>query len=180
MSEFEYLAVFVSIIFGISVTHILRGVIRSIYRGQIDQTHFVLTAFFFLVLILNWWVGFSWADQEIWSFDLFIVIVVWSVSHYLAAITLYPPLTAGIEHPFEFRRNWFLWAFVGLTIADIVQAAARGDVFTPWFYLPFVLHYTALSLLAIFVNKPSLHRGIAWYFLLSMVIWAFLVRRFLA
>ena len=47
MSEFEYLAVIVSVIFGISVTHILAGVIRSIYRGQIDETHFVLTAFSF-------------------------------------------------------------------------------------------------------------------------------------
>ena len=34
MSEFGYLAVFMSIIFGISTTHILAGVIRSIYRGQ--------------------------------------------------------------------------------------------------------------------------------------------------
>jgi hypothetical protein len=34
MSEFEYLAVFVSIIFGISVTHILAGAIRSIYRAE--------------------------------------------------------------------------------------------------------------------------------------------------
>ena len=65
MSEFEYLAVIISIIFGISVTHILAGVIRSIYRGQIDETHFVLTAFFFLVMILNWWTGYSWQSQTI-------------------------------------------------------------------------------------------------------------------
>jgi hypothetical protein len=44
MSEFEYLAVFMSIIFGISTTHILSGVIRSIYRGQLDQTHFIVVA----------------------------------------------------------------------------------------------------------------------------------------
>jgi hypothetical protein len=44
MSEFEYLAVFISIIFGISVTHILAGVVRSIYRGEKNQTHNVLAA----------------------------------------------------------------------------------------------------------------------------------------
>jgi hypothetical protein len=38
MSEFEYLAVFVSMIFGSSVTHVLAGAIRSIYREQIDET----------------------------------------------------------------------------------------------------------------------------------------------
>lgn len=179
MSEFEYLAVFVSIIFGICVTHILAGVIRSVYRGQRDETHFVLTAFFFLLLILNWWTGFFWRNQEVWSFDLFLIIVIWSVSHYVAAITLYPPLAAGTEQPFEFRRNWFLWAFIGVSLTDILQTAAHGGLFTPWYYLPFVLHYVSISLLAILVNKASLHRWIAWYFLLSIASWSFIVRRFL-
>ena len=108
MSQFEYLAVFVAIIFGISVTHILAGLIRSIYRQQIEETNFVLTAFFFLVLILNWWTGYSWQSQEVWSYGQFLVITIWSLAHYLAAITLYPPQAAGIEQPFEYRRNWFL------------------------------------------------------------------------
>ncbi len=30
MSEFEYLAIFISIIFGLSLTHILAGTLRSI------------------------------------------------------------------------------------------------------------------------------------------------------
>ncbi len=179
MSQFEYLAVFVSIIFGISVTHILAGLIRSIYRKQINETHFVLTAFFFLVLALNWWTGFAWQKQEVWSYELFLIIIVWSVSHYLAAITLYPPQAAGIEQPFEYRRNWFLWAFSGVALTDILQTAARGDAFTPWIYLPFVSHYVAVPILAIFVNKPGFHRWTAWYLFLSMAIWSFAVRRFL-
>jgi hypothetical protein len=179
MSVFEYLAVFVSIIFGISVTHILAGFIRSIYRGQVDETHVVLTAFFFLVLILNWWTGYSWEDQEVWSLDLFLVIIIWSVTHYVAAITLYPPLSAGIEQPFEYRRNWFLWAFIAVALTDILQTASRGDAFAPWYYLPFVLHYAAVALLAIFINKSIFHRLIAWYLFISTATWAFAVRRFL-
>lgn len=179
MSEFEYLAVFVSMIFGISVTHVLAGAIRSIYRSQIDETHFVLTGFFFLVLVLNWWVGFSWHSHAHWSFDEFLIIVIWAVSHYVASITLYPPRAAGTEQPFEYRRNWFLWAFAATATLDIIQTAARGELFTPWYYLPFVVHYIAGSLLAIAVDKPWLHRLIAWYFFLSMATWAFLVRRLL-
>ncbi len=179
MNEFEYLAVFVSIIFGISLTHILAGAIRSVYRGEFDEIHLVLTAFLFFVMVLNWWTGFSWQSQEVWSFDLFLVIILWAVSHYLAAITLYPPQAAGIDRQFEYRRNWFLWAFIGVASTDILQTAARGDAFSPWFYLPFVLHYIALALLAVFVNRPSLHRWIAWYFLVSIAVWSFVVRRFL-
>jgi hypothetical protein len=179
MSEFEYLAVFVSIIFGISLTHILAGVIRSIYRGQSNETHLVLTGFLFLVMIVNWWTAFSWRSEDEWSFDLFLLIIVWSVTHYVAAITLYPPQVARIDHPFEYRRNWFLWAFVGIASMDILQTAARGDVFSPWYFLPFVLHYIALALLVIFVNRPNLHRWIAWYFLVSIAVWSLVVRRFL-
>ena len=179
MSEFEYIAVFISIIFGISVTHVLAGVIRSIYRGQIDETHFVLTAFFFLVMILNWWTGYSLQSQEVWSFDLFLIIIIWSVSHYVAAITLYPPQTAGDDRTFDYRRNWFFWAFIGVAMTDILQTAVRGQVFTPWFFLPFVLHYVAVAVFAIFINKPGFHRWIAWYLLISIVIWSFAVRRFL-
>ena len=179
MTEFEYLAVFVSIIFGISVTHVLAGVIRSFYRGERDETHSVLTVFFFLVLILDWWTGFYWQDQETWTFDLVLIIILWSVAHYVAAITLYPPLSAGVEHPFAYRRNWFLWAFIGVASMDIVQTAARGDLFTPWTYLPFVSHYIVVSLFALALNKPGFYRWMAWYLLLSTTTWAFVVRRFL-
>ena len=179
MTEFEYLAVFVSIIFGISVTHILAGTIRSFYRSESDLTHYLLTIFFFLVLILNWWTGFSWGKQEVWSFDLFLIIIIWAVSHYVAAITLYPPQSAGIEQPFEYRRNWFFWAFIGLIATDILQTAASGGLFTPWFYLPFVLHFVAACLLAIFIRAAIFHRWLAWYLVIVMTTWAFVVRRFL-
>ena len=179
MSEFEYLAVFMSIIFGISTTHVMAGVIRSIYRGEINHTHFVLSAFFFLVLILDWWTGFYWAEQESWSFFHFITIVVWSMAHYVGAITLYPPLSAGVEHPFEYRHNWFLMAFIGVAVMDIVQTAARGDLFDLPAYLPFVGHYIAMALLALYVNKPLFHRIMAWYLFLSTASWSLIVRMFL-
>ena len=179
MTEFEYLAVFVSIIFGISITHVLAGVIRSLYREDRDTTHYLLTVFFFLVLILNWWTGFSWGKQEVWSFDLFLIIILWAVSHYVAAITLYPPQSAGVEHPFEYRRNWFFWAFVGIVATDILQTAAAGALFTPWFYLPFVLHFAAACLLGIYVKSAVFHRWLASYFVIIMIVWSFGVRRLL-
>ena len=179
MSEFEYLAVFMSIIFGISTTHVMRGVIRSVYRGEIDQTHFVLTAFFFLVLILNWWTGFKWVGQENWNFTHFVTIVIWSMSHYVGAITLYPPSSAGIEQPFEYRYRWFLRAFIGVALLDIAQTAARGGLFDPPAYLPFVGHYVLVASVALYVDKPIFHRVMAWYLLLTTISWSFIVRLFL-
>lgn len=176
MSEFEYLAVFMSIIFGISTTHVMAGVIRSIYRGEINHTHFVLTAFFFVVLILDWWIGFYWAEHQGWSFIHFIVIVLWSMAHYVGAITLYPPLSAGVEHPFEYRHKWFLLAFIGVAVMDIAQTWVRGDLFNPPTYLPFVAHYIVVVSLALYINKPVFHRVMAWYLLLTTVSWSVIQR----
>ena len=180
MSEFEYLAVFLSIIFGLSLTHILAGVIRSLYRGLFDDIHLVLTAYFFIVLLINWWTAYSWQGQEVWTFDLFLIVILWSVSHYIGAITLYPPRVVGNNHQFEFRRNWFLWAgVVGTSVMDVFQTAMRGEVFSPWYYLPFVSHYIALALLAIFVDSTRLLRWVAWYLFVSLTVWSLIVRRFL-
>lgn len=180
MSEFEYVAVFISIIFGISVTHILTGVMRSFYRGERETTHLVLTAFMFLVLTLNWWTGFRWHDRETWSVDTFVIIIVWSVAHYVAAITLYPPLSSHVEQPFEYRIRWFLWAFIGIGLLDILQTWVLGSLFSPWYYLPYVGFLASLALIVVIVNRPEINRWAAWTFLVSMVGWTFIVRRFLA
>jgi hypothetical protein len=178
MSKFEFLAVFVSIIFGLSLTHVLSGAMRSIYQRTFEQTHLVLTSFILIVLVLNWWMTFAWSGQEIWTLDLFLVMITWAISHYVVAITLYPPDTP--DGPgFDDRRAWFFGAFVAVTIFDILQTAARGDLFSPWYYLPFVLHLTVLSAIAIFFKSPLFHKILAWYFLIIMVSWSLVVRRFL-
>ncbi len=179
MSEFEYLAVFVSIVFGISVTHVLGGAIHAITIRTTDYTRLILTAFFFVVMILNWWTGYTWSYREIWSFDLFLVIVLWSVSHYIAVITLYLPRTIARVSQIEHKKTWFLWAFIGVLATDILKAAMAGELYQPWYYLPFVLHYVVLALIAIWVNKPAIHFWTACYFLVSILVWAMVVRRYL-
>ena len=64
MSKFEFLAVFVSIIFGLSLTHVLSGAMRSIYQRTFEQTHLVLTSFILIVLVLNWWMTLPGASRR--------------------------------------------------------------------------------------------------------------------
>jgi hypothetical protein len=179
VSQFEYLAVFISVVFGISLTHMIAGVARSIYSRETNETRLVFTVFAFYAMVTNWWTAYSWQDQQVWTLDQFLVIIIWSFAHYLTAITLYPPQRAGTDRQFEYRQDWYLWAMIGVVLADVWQTAMRGDVFSPWYYLPYALHYPALGLLAIFVNRPKLHRWIAWYFLGSAVVWSMVVRRIL-
>ena len=131
------------------------------------------------MLVLNWWVIFTWRGHADWSFEEFLVLVFWAISHYLLAITLYPPEESGYTDV-EPHRRWFLWAFVGMGLLDMGQTAMRGDLFRPWYYLPFVLQYMVIALIAIFVRSPIVQRIVSWWFLVSVVTWALVVRRFLA
>lgn len=179
MTEFEYLSVLISVVFGLGLTHILTGSIRAIYARRAGEIHLVYTAFVLVILVLNWWVAFDWRSHPNWSFDAFLLLVFWSISNFVLAITLYPPSAGGADG-FDSHRHWFLWSFVVMALFDIAQTAMRGDLFQPWYYLPFVAHYIALSLVGIRFKHPLLQRGVAWWLLISILLWALFVRRYLA
>jgi len=178
MTEFEFLSVLISIIIGLGLTHVLAGTVRYIFAGRACEGRIVYSLFTLVVLVLNWWVIFTWRDHANWSFDEFLVLVVWAISHYLIAITLYPPDEADFT-VFESHRSVFLWSFAGMTLLDIAQTAMRGDLFHPWYYLIFALHYTAIFSAGTFIKSPAVHRVVSWWCLFSIVAWSLVVRRFL-
>jgi len=86
--------------------------------------------FVLLILLLNWWVTFSWRTIEVRSFDLFLVFIVWAGSHYALAIALYP--FNGMVTDIQIR-DWqprsLLVTFIIVAILDYAQTAVRGDYF---------------------------------------------------
>lgn len=178
MSEFEFLSVLVSIIFGFGLTHILRGSVSQVFRKQALDLRLAYAGFFVVVLVLNWWVFFSWRTNEVWSFEMFLVLVLWAISHYAVAITLYRP--DDRESDSRFELHLFLLAFVMTGLFDILQTAMRGNLFQPWYYLPFVGHYIVLSGAGYLIKSAAFHRVLSTWFLVSILTWALVVRRFLA
>jgi len=186
MSEFEFLSVLISIIIGLGVTHLLAGVGRAIHqraRTRVDTLHVVWTANVLLILVLNWWVAFSWRDETDWSFGTFLVVILWSISMFMMAVLLYPHELEPDEQyaeVFEKNRKWFLGTFVIMILTDIGVMALRSDLFDPPMYLPFVLQYMVLALIGIAIPNPRYQNFLGWYVLITMLIWSFVVRRMLA
>ena len=111
-------------------------------------------------------------------FLTFLLIVLWAMSFYVLSIALYPPEEIASEgEPFNYF--WFFCAVLGTLAADTAWTAMRGKLFTPWYYLPFVLHYAVLAILAERIKSRLFRRLVAWWFLLSVVAWSLGVRRFL-
>jgi hypothetical protein len=182
LNAFEYLAVLVSLILGLGITHILTGVGHTIHRRSRVETnpvHTIWTVATFLILVLNWWVFFQSRSIEGWTFGAFLLVIGWAVSFYLMAVLLYPPGLAEGENygrVFEANLPWFLGLFIISSIIDIIQTADRGDLFDPPFYLPFVLHLMVLAGIGMVVKKRRYHLGFATYVLCIGLLWALSVR----
>jgi len=182
MSEFEYVAVLVSLVLGLGIANILSGLGRIIIRRHeysIDLVHLVWSLALFLVLVLNWWVFFQLSQFNQWTFEFFLTVIVWTVLFYLMSVLLFPPDKNGMPNYgelFEQNRNWFLGLFIASNLADIVLTALRDQLFNPPFYLPFVLHFVVLGVIGIIVKSRKYHLGLAIYIFFISLTWAFWVR----
>ena len=185
MGSFEFIAALMSIIIGLGVTNLLAGAGRAFYRRKenpMDEVHIVFTIATLLVLILQWWVTFKWNNEVNWSFDKFLVLIVWTISLYMLTVFLYPPdLSEAEEHRARFQRNraGYYSTFIAMCLLDFAQTSSRGDLFHPVWYVPFVGQYAVLAAIGLVVHRCGYDRFFAWYQLITLLIWALLVRRYL-
>src|ERR1700730_1098336 len=185
MNEFNFLAIFVSVIFGLGVTHVLAGAGRAFYRRKqfpIDEVHLVLTGATLVILVLNWWVFFFWQTRTQWTFEVFLILMAWTASFYMLAIFLYPPDLPDshtYREIFDRTRSGYYGSLIASVLLDILQTAIRGGLLNPRWYLPFVGHYAVLATVAMGLRKRSFDRFFAWYLLIKLLAWSLIARRYL-
>lgn len=186
MSDFEFLSVLVSIVIGLSLTHLLAGLGRAFYARQLnrlDPVHVAWTITIFFVLVLNWWVFLLWRDFEQWTFPVFFTTVVWTTSLYMLTIILYPPnLPEDTDYHqlFQKNRNWFLMSFLVMCALDLAVTYLREGRVPEAFYIRFVGHYMAIACIGLVVRTRWYDLLAAWYITLSMASWSFVIRNTLA
>jgi hypothetical protein len=132
-------------------------------QNPIDEIHLVLTG------------------ATLWTFDIFLVLIAWTISFYMLAIFLYPPgLSDSDSYPqiFERTRVGFYGSLIATVLLDILQTSIRGDIFHPLWYLPFVGHYGVLAIVGAGWKKRGFDRFFAWYLLLTLLAWSLVARRY--
>lgn len=186
MSEFEYVAVLVSLVLGLGIANVLTGIGRMINLRndfEIDIVHLLWSLALFVVMVLNWWVFFQNREWTDWTFEYFLSIIIWAVTFYLMSVLLFPTdRTGDQDYGKIFLRNraWFLALFIASNLMDIVVTALRSQLFDPPVYLPFVLHFVALGAVGLLVSARTYHIVFAAYVFLVSLTWSFLVRLLLA
>ena len=178
MSEFEFLAVLLSIVFGLAMTQLLSGTVRLFYEDCIDDVRLAWALSIALVLIIDWWSFFQWSDAGQWRFELYAFLMVWATFHYALAASLFPRDLADRIEP-ERERRVFLVVLLVFMVFDTVEAGLRDDLFSPWYFLPSMASWALVVSITLIVRQRRVERFAAWYISLSILFFALVARRLL-
>ncbi len=108
MDEFGYLSVLLSIIIGLAVTEILRGMLGacSLMRQSlgIGPANFGLRRFSW-VCTQTWWAMFDLRNRHDWEFDQFVVLLTQTIMLYLVAGLVFPDFKG--DELVDMRAHYF-------------------------------------------------------------------------
>lgn len=124
MTIFEYLMVMVSIILGLSITQVLRGlskIARSSQRSGVAATYGV---FLFALHVQTWWALWDLSAVPEWNFVFFLLLI--SIPSVLFATSelLFPMATTAQTDwnaHYESVRKWFLSVLALWTVLALVE-----------------------------------------------------------
>ncbi|MCX7357654.1 MAG: hypothetical protein NT015_05875 [Alphaproteobacteria bacterium] len=131
MSTFEFISVFISIIFGLGLAHLLTNAMAHVFQRKLSYERGAYLSFTTMLVLGQWWTLFRWRDFETWTFDAFAILVLWALTVFAMPVALYPPnedVRAEIKH-----RRTFLSLFFAMGVLDLAQTAMLGDLFQPWY-----------------------------------------------
>jgi len=173
MSVFEYLGVFLSLIMGLGVTHILTGISKTVHFRQTVkpcwvQLMWALNSLIYIIII--WWGMFWWSGQEHWSFFQFLFIILYAIALFALCSLLYP---WSIAPDFDFEAHFYnsrMWFFGALTVCwlidipETLMKSGEGLRALPAGYLIFIGVHLALSVSAMLTDSRRYHAiyAVAW------------------
>jgi hypothetical protein len=175
MSEFEFIAVLLSIVFGLAIANLLSGLLQAFLRRELTDTKLAWSILVGNILLVNWWVFFQWSDHTVWRFHEFMYLAIWATVHYLMAVSLFPNKFVA-DYSEERQRKFILITLLVAITLDFGEKLVRGEAIDPWYMPIFHSIFIALVLLPLVVRKPWAMRFSGWASAVMVLIWSIVVR----
>jgi hypothetical protein len=124
VSQFEFIAVLVSIVAGLGVVRLLNGVSQFLSVGRRPYwVHLLWTFNVFHFIVFFWWFLWRWTAIAEWNLLLFLFILMYAVVMYLLCALLYPTgeERSDFKEVFYEKRKWFFALWVIAILMDIVD-----------------------------------------------------------
>jgi hypothetical protein len=118
MDSFSYLSVFISLILGLGVTHLLTGaaaLIRSRRELKLWWPTPLWMATTFLIQVQSWWAMFTLRTVEHWSFAAFLTVLLQPVAIFMMAALIVPRTESGtidLKGAYFGECRWFFSALL--------------------------------------------------------------------
>lgn len=175
MSKFEFIAVLLSIVFGLALTNLLSGLLRALFKGELTDTRIAWTLLVGNLVLVNWWVLFRWSDNATWQFYEYVYLVGWATLHYLMAVSLYPYEFVDSSSE-QLQRRFLLSSLIAAAVFDLGETVIRGELFEPWYYPLMILWFVGWALACLWIPSQRLMRIAGWTLASTMLAWSLLVR----
>ena len=181
MGVFEYVSVLTSIIVGLGIAHLLRGVASLVQhpgRYKSYWIHLLWVAFMFFQAIFWWWWEFAFESLEVWTFQLYLFVLLYAVLIYLLCALLFPSDLdgySGYEEYFMSRRRWFFGIFTVYMLVDQLDTWLKGAEYYASLGVEYPITsflYIAGSVIGILTVNRRYHAAYAVVALAYQIEWA--------
>ena len=182
MDLFEYISVLTSIIVGLGIAHLLRGVAQLVQhpgRHRLYWVHLLWVAFMFFNMIFFWWWEFALNEMETWLFQNYLFLVFYAVSLYLMCAMLFPNDLEdydGYADYFLSRRMWFFGLFAATSVLDVYDTMMKGADHVARLgtdYMALTAGFLALAVTGAISRRRGVHAVIVMVALSYQTWWAF-------
>ncbi len=131
MSQFEYVAVLISIIVGLSLTQILRGVGRIVTTPDGPRpywVHLVWTLWLFVFIAVFWWWQLNLRDVT-WNISIYFVWIIYATLVFFTSLIIQPNDLTGTSSYKEYyyrNRSWLFGLVIAFSLWDFVDTFVKG------------------------------------------------------
>ena len=182
MDQFIHVRTLIAIILGLSVTHIVQGVVKLIAhptKTKIYWIHFLWVAFLFLLIIHFWWWEFGLREIHQWNFVKYIFVISYAILFYASAYLLFPATLDeydGFKDYYYSRKKWFFGALALTYVLDFFDSQLKGTAYLASlgteYYASLGIHIL-FCLVAIFSRKSYIHVALAAIFIGYQLSWIY-------
>ena len=175
----------ISVIFGLSVAHLLRGIARIVRHPEqrsIYPVHLAWVFSSFLLVVHFWWWEVNIVAIEHWSFPPYLFLIVYASLFYFLGQLLFPDSTEpypDYRAYFHAERKWLFGLLAVISTADLVDTWLKGSAHFASLgpeYPAATAIYTGLCLVAMFTENERFHRAFITLNLVYQVSW--MLRRY--
>ena len=168
MDPFSYLSVLISIILGLAITQILKGVRGMVLaRARVVPywPTFVFAGLLLAISVQSWWSLFAMRNipTSAWTFSMFAFVLAQTIAWYMLAALVLPDFFG--EQPDDLRAHYFAHrqVFFGLFIVALAISLCRdlsNDAYpADRVDLAFQLYFVAVSIGGFLIKRDWYHKS---------------------